>query len=221
MFGEGDEGGEDDVPPIPHPDALADTRRRAVEYAREWADGHNPAYDNYDSENWIDEARIMFGGAAASDCTNFGSQVLEAGGFERDDSWYDNKGRMWNQLGLSDGSFTTTWTLASDQYEWITSTGRGAEVGTLSTSSGSVDQLAPSRAGLIPGDFIYFRDSDGNINHTMVYVGRGVDDSGNPVDIVCQHSSTSNKDAPWMPVSDAYTTGLSEAIFVHVNYPPG
>lgn len=85
-------------------------------------------------------------------------------------------------------------------------------------SRNAVDPLAPSKAGLVPGDLIYYRDPNGVINHTAAYVGQTMQD-GHLVDVVDQHANGYNNFRnDWMPETDFYG-GRSQVEFVHLRYP--
>jgi hypothetical protein len=129
-------------------------------------------------------------GDGGGDCTNFASQVMRAGGFK----------------DVGDG---------------IDDWRRGDAVGTSPMpANGALDPLAPSRAGLIPGDLIYYRDTaSGTINHTAVYVGQQIQ-GGRLVDIVDQHANGDNNFRnDWMPDNPGFTGGSASVEFVHVTYP--
>lgn len=198
---------------------LSEARRRAVEYADHWAGNgddsrrHNPDYKYF--------------GDGGGDCTNFASQAMRAGGFKDVgnglddwrggdiDDWYYNNG-----LHTPLNSRSNTWSVAQDNRDFITQSGRGEVVGTAptQTSKAALDPLAPSKAGLQPGDMIYYRDPSGVINHTAVYVGQKME-NGHLVDVVDQHAGGGNNFRnDWMPETDFYG-GRSLAEFVHLHYP--
>ncbi|MGL4305702.1 MAG: amidase domain-containing protein [Mycobacteriaceae bacterium] len=194
---------------------LSEARRKAVEYAERYAVDPNGAYDFFDG----------------SDCTNFASQVLRAGGMGNigpgiDDirggdsnDWY--QGDYWGP----GKDYSTTWTLARENHNFMTQhSHRGTIVGiqrldTVNTLT--YDPLAPSKAGLQPGDLIYYKNHDGTINHAAVYVGQVRDVNGNLVDVVDQHSVAERclKHGPWTPdPMGNYVGGPAQAEFVRVSY---
>lgn len=224
--GPGTDNGHDGVQLVDHhiplkTPPLSDARRRAVEYADRWAGGpddpyrHNPDYDYWGGEG------------NPGDCTNFASQVMRAGGFKDVgngvddwhrgdvDDWYYNSG-----MHFPGNDRSSTWSAARNNHDFITQSGRGQVVGISPMPSSQVtDPLAPSRAGLIPGDLIYYHNSDGAINHTAVYVGQQMQD-GHLVDVVDQHAYGGNNFRnDWMPDSDHYWGGQAQAEFVHLTYP--
>lgn len=202
-------------PPLLPGPPLSENRRAAVEYAEKWADSFNPDYEKL--------------GGGAEDCTNFASQVMRAGGFgdvgngiddwrrgDSDDWYYQNGG-----LNVPGNTSSKTWTLAKENHNFVTQhSGRGEIVGVIATPGREgLDPLAPSRAGLIPGDLIYFKDERGQINHVAVYVGQTMQD-GVLTDVINQHSGTDNVHNDWMPgPGGEYIAPFAQAEFVHLRYP--
>lgn len=201
-------------PPLLPSPPLSENRRAAVEYAEKWAEGFNPDYESL--------------GGGDLDCTNFASQVMRAGGFgdagngiddwrrgDSDDWYYQNDGSA-----FPGNTSSKTWTLAKENHNFVTQhSGRGQIVGVVATPSrDGLDPLAPSRAGLLPGDLIYYKDADGDINHVAVYTGQTMMD-GVPTDVINQHSGGVKKHGDWMPDSAEYTQAPAQVEFVHVRYP--
>jgi hypothetical protein len=204
----------------PKDEPLSDARRRAVEYADQWAGGpddphrHNPDYANF--------------GDGGGDCTNFASQVMRAGGFKDVgdgiddwhrgdiDDWYYNNG-----IHFPGNDRSNTWSVAKDNHDFITQqSGQGEVVGTAPMPSrAALDPLGPSKAGLVPGDLIYYKDANGQINHTAVYVGQKME-NGVLVDVVDQHANGDNNFRnDWMPDGRDFLGGSASAEFVHLKYP--
>lgn len=189
------------------PPGISEARRKAVAYADKWSNGNNPDYETY-----------------PEDCTNFVSQALREGGFEdkgdgwddwhhgdRDD-WYYKKDshNPWNKV-------SETWNNAAASHDYFTQhSGLGEIKGVVDTPSrAGLDPLAPSKAGLVPGDLIYFKDTNGTINHVGMYVGQV-----NGVDVIDQHSGQfSAPHDDWMPDSDDFLGNNARVEFVHVKYP--
>jgi hypothetical protein len=201
---------------------LSEARRRALAYADKWAgraeDDHlaNPDYDYF--------------GHGAGDCTNYASQVMRAGGFTDvgngiddwhrgdPDDWYYNNG-----LFFPGNSRSKTWALAQANRDFVVNSGRGQVAGTaaMPANLAAIDPLAPSKAGLIPGDLIYYHDAaTGTINHTAVYRGQELQ-QGRLVDIVDQHANGDNNFwNDWMPRADSGLNGGKASVeFVHLTYP--
>jgi hypothetical protein len=204
----------------PQPAPLSAERRRAIEYADRWAgnvdDPHraNPDYQNF--------------GDGGGDCTNFASQVMRAGGFkdvgDGIDDWHRGDADDWyydNGFSFPGNTNSNTWSVAQANRDFIVNSGRGQVVGTSPMpADGALDPLAPSKAGLVPGDLIYYHDeATGTINHTAVYVGQEIQ-NGVPVDIVDQHAlGNNNFHDDWMPDNPGFTGGPASVEFVHLAYP--
>jgi hypothetical protein len=200
---------------------LSEARRRALEYADRWAgnadDRHrsNPDYENF--------------GDGGGDCTNFASQVMRAGGFhdvgDGIDDWHRGDADDWyynNGLHFPGNTNSNTWSVAQANRDFIVDSGRGHVVGTapMPANIAALDPLAPSKAGLVPGDLIYYHDTaTGTINHTAVYVGQKMQ-NGTLVDVVDQHAmGTNNFHDDWMPDNGGFNGGNASVEFVHLTYP--
>jgi hypothetical protein len=199
---------------------LSEARRRAIEYADRWAgsaaDPHraNPDYENF--------------GDGGGDCTNFASQVMRAGGFkdvgDGIDDWHRGDADDWyynNGLHFPGNDRSNTWSVAQANRDFIVNSGRGEVVGTSPMPTrAALDPLAPSKAGLVPGDLIYYHDeATGTINHTAVYVGQEMQNS-RLVDVVDQHANGDNNfHNDWMPDGPGFTGGSANVEFVHLHYP--
>jgi cell wall-associated NlpC family hydrolase len=200
---------------------LSEARRRALAYADKWAgneaDPHraNPDYDYF--------------GHGGGDCTNFTSQVMRAGGFtdvgNGIDDWYRGDPDDWyynNGLHSPFNSRSKTWALAQANRDFIVNSGRGQVAGTapMPANLAALDPLAPSKAGLVPGDLIYYRDTaTGTINHTAVYVGPEMK-NGRLVDVVDQHAHGDNNSRnDWMPDRPGFNGGKASVEFIHLTYP--
>ncbi|MGB3484141.1 MAG: amidase domain-containing protein [Mycobacterium sp.] len=201
-------------PPLLAGPELSESRRAAVDYAEKWAEGFNPDFASL--------------GGGDLDCTNFASQVMRAGGFgdvgnaiddwhrgDSDDWYYQNDG-----LAVPGNTSSKTWTLAKENHNFVTQhSGRGEIVEVAPTpSANGLDPLAPSKAGLLPGDLIYYKDADGEINHGSVCVGQAMVD-GVPTDVINQHSGGIKAHDDWMPDSGEYTRAPAQAEFVRLRYP--
>ena len=192
---------------------LSEARRKAVEYAERWANDFNPEY-----------TKLGDGGV---DCTNFASQVMRAGGFgdvgDGTDDWHRGDSDDWyynNGPHFIGNEHSTTWTLAKENHNFVTQhSDRGKIVGVTGTGNRpALDPLAPSKAGLVPGDLIYYKDNHGQINHVAVYMGQEVQ-HGVPTDVIAQHSGDVNLRNDWMPDSGEYLSAPAQAEFVHLRYP--
>jgi cell wall-associated NlpC family hydrolase len=209
--------------PVPPP-PMSEARRNAVAYADQWAgnesDPHrgNPGFENF--------------GDGGGDCTNFASQVMRAGGFQDVGNpledlkgspyggwYYENS--MSRLPGVNAFDRSNSWSVAQANRDFVVNSGRGQVVANAPMPERRyLDPLAPSKAGLQPGDLIYYHDAaTGRINHTAVYVGQKWQDGG-LVDVVDQHANgTNNLRNDWMPDGPGFTSGSASVEFVHLHYP--
>lgn len=118
--------------------AQATTLNRSAmkNYITQWVYDRNPSYRNY-----------------GNDCTNFASQVLEAGGWKRvgnPSSGATNNNYWWTTppSNLIPPKQSNSWTVAPDLYQFINASSRA-----VPTSSASL---------LNTGDFIFMDFGDGN-----------------------------------------------------------
>ncbi|MFA4084196.1 amidase domain-containing protein [Mycobacteroides salmoniphilum] len=231
MSGPFTQGGGDKIPQLPPPSA---DRQKAIDYTDKWANGANPEYRDF---------------GVGYECTNFVSQAMREGGFKDvgpnitdlrggdSDEWYYQRDPFQINLGIGDipsQPHSTTWSLARENHNFITQhSGRGSIVGIAkipadpgnngAPDKGALDPLAPSKAGLIPGDLIYYKEGNGDISHVAMLVGRQEifdPQTGKSVltDIVNQHASPDNSlRNDWMPESADYSNGQAE--FVHLVFP--
>jgi hypothetical protein len=203
----------EEPPPLIQTQCYSRSRQAAVDYAEDWANGSNPAYGSI--------------GGGDLDCTNFASQVMRAGGFsdvgDGLDDWHRGDANDWyfhnGPPYVPGNKSSNSWALAKESHNFVTqNSGRGEIKGIAQTGGAGLDPLAPSRAGLIPGDLIYYKDAGGQINHTAVYVGQAMVD-GRLTDVIDQHSAGVTKHDDWMPNSAEYTRAPAQAEFVHLTYP--
>ncbi len=165
-------------------DLVAQTRslnRSAMsQYMIKWAgngddqgSGYNPAYRKY---------------LPGNDCTNFASQVLEAGGWPRvgDNKNSPTDTRFWYTTppsNLIPPKQSETWTGAPSLYQFINSSGRATPVSSVSL--------------LDVGDIIFVgRTTAATIGHTMVVCAKG--SQGNIY--ISQHTT----DRYMLPITDSY-----------------
>ncbi|PVB10699.1 amidase domain-containing protein [Mycobacteroides abscessus] len=188
------------------PPGLSEERKKAIIYAEAFADGYNGDYRQYEQ-----------------DCTNFVSQALRAGGFKDvgdglddwhhgdPDDWYYNNNTL-NPKNVE----SETWYNAAANHDYFTQhSGLGETKGVVPTPGPTgYDPLAPSKAGLTPGDLIYYRTNEGKIDHVAMYVG-----NMNGVDVVDQHADPRNVHDDWWPNTDDFWGGPAQVEFVHVKYP--
>lgn len=188
------------------PPGLSKERQNAIIYAEAFGDGYNDDYRKYDE-----------------DCTNFVSQALRAGGFQdKGDGWgtwhhgdhgeWYYKNDTWNPKNVE----SETWYNAAANHDFFTQhSGLGEIKGVVPTPGPSgYDPLAPSKAGLTPGDLIYYKTNKGVIDHVAMYVG-----NINGVDVVDQHADPRNVHDDWWPNTNLFWGGPAQVEFVHLKYP--
>lgn len=139
-------------------------REAAVNYARRWALGRNPAYMDYE----------LWGG----DCTNFISQCLRSGGIPLD----FNGSHVLNQwYWINDNKRTPTWTAAEPFYKYIIGNNKEG------TSNFGIYAREASYNELEIGDIIQLV-YDNNAYHNMM-VSKVILEGKYLVDyLVCQHT---------------------------------
>ncbi|SIM82923.1 amidase domain-containing protein [Mycobacteroides abscessus] len=188
------------------PPGTSEERRKAIEYAEAFADGYNGDYRQYEQ-----------------DCTNFVSQALRAGGFKDVgnglDDWHHGDPDDWyyNNNSLNPKNVESeTWYNAAANHDYFTQhSGLGETKGVVPTPGPTgYDPLAPSKAGLTPGDLIYYRTNEGKIDHVAMYVG-----NMNGVDVVDQHADPRNVHDDWWPNTNDFWGGPAQVEFVHLKYP--
>lgn len=190
---------------------LSPSRQRAVDYAEAHWKRYNPNYPDYKDKG--------------SDCANFVSQVLEAGGFKQEMSRdrlgdpNDDDPNAWfsqhdDNAITKDWEASRTWTYAPEQYKYLaqgrgsaedgTPIGTPAQTASWPSPSSPMDPMALSKSGLEPGDVVYYEkmmpDGKPQISHTAVYVGQDwiTQPDGSRVwgDVVNMHTSDRYHE-PW------------------------
>lgn len=144
----------------------------AVNYADTWAEARNPGYTQF-----------------SSDCTNFVSQVMRAGGASMNNNWFYNNSR----------SYSRTWSVADD-FKWYIKDVYGA---TRLASGWTRDGRYHGSTYLYPyindssnipntGRVVIFYDWDdnGQINHSAYCVGTGYSNDQNIyADLIDRHTT--------------------------------
>ena len=131
---------------LPHLTSFNYNRESAVEYARQWQEpNRNPDYPAY-----------------GSNCANFVSQSLVAGGMPTGGAW----GIYW----FFGTRTTREWHNASRQYQFFSDPFNGFVNNTYSVDKGGINNLAQS-GNVKPGDLIYFSNSNSSsIYHAAMIV---------------------------------------------------
>jgi RHS repeat-associated protein len=132
-------------------------RSNAVEYAEKWGgEKQNPDYPHF-----------------GSDCTNFASQVLAAGGLKKDQDWFFNKiARCGCKIPILCSGCSRSWSLVDNLHKYLKDT-KGFEVITFN----GVDGQTPTHFDnnkIRPGDIVFFYQNglDKPPNHAGVIVDR-------------------------------------------------
>ena len=157
------------------------SRSNAISYADTWAKARNTS---------------LFNDYGGSDCTNFVSQCLYAGGLTSDDTWWYRK----TAVGISE---STTWRQASSLRNYFISTGKETKIGAWA----KISNISPSGYAYVSnssnltasntGKVVVFYDwyNDGVVNHSAFYVANNTTAtetslSSKPIgDLIDQHSN--------------------------------
>ena len=133
-------------------------RNWAVAYARKWYNGRNPVWGNYSQSN----------SGGGGDCTNFVSQVLNAGGIPEDKAgsaqWYwDN-----DKPPSVSASRSASWTGVNELYTYIKTNTSG------NGWNGPQGNVYATRTDMQIGDVIQIDfDKNGSWNHSVVVTKAG------------------------------------------------
>ncbi|WP_051585854.1 amidase domain-containing protein [Caldanaerobius polysaccharolyticus] len=137
-------------------------RSAAISYAEKYVYSYNPNYPSF-----------------SSDCANYVSQCLHAGGIpmstKLNNEWYCmyiGGSQIWN--------YSHSWTVAEDLYNWLENSNIGSwiDVYDYDIYTASIPEPTDSNYKLWPADVIFYDwDSNGIINHSSIVVGSGTDRS--------------------------------------------
>jgi hypothetical protein len=128
-------------------------RSAAVAYAKQWAFDHNPQYYRY-----------------RTDCANFVSQSLFAGGIKSNASWYSNfKGIQVDDFGLynmstSKWDIASNWRLAANMLNYFSDPQNGYASGMVTVDKSNISTAA-NDMGIQVGDIMFFAGEDGKNPH--------------------------------------------------------
>ena len=152
--------------------AYAYNATNAVNYADTWAEARNPGYTQF-----------------SSDCTNFVSQVMRAGGAAMNDDWFYYGSR----------NYSRTWSVADDFKWYVKDVYGAARLASGWTRDGRYHgstYLYPyiNNSSNIPNTgrvvIFYDWDDDGKIDHSAYCVGTGYSNDQNIyADLVDQHTT--------------------------------
>jgi Putative amidase domain len=130
-------------------------RVKAIEYHKNWYNGHNPDFYDYDNDG-ID---------GTSDCTNYVSQILQAGGWQNTTNYGVGALKSWfyvkNSKGDKEKDFASkTWRSPQYLFNRFNAGHENAE---------RVDSIMM----LYPGDLVFIKNNKSNIiEHVMIVVAR-------------------------------------------------
>ena len=100
------------------------------------------------------------------DCANFVSYCLKAGKVQQDDNWYMNF--VIGIAGKYIGSWSASWTVASEQYRIFSDPSFGYSTGKFTVWSASGVKIAAKYQNVRPGDLLYFCDENGQPTHATI-----------------------------------------------------
>ena len=154
-------------------------KNQGMDWNEEWQSGgwnwslRNPNYPSY-----------------SSNCTNFISQVLEAGGFKQNDEWHSKRRiylPLWIEAIPTEYNYlkwdtTAQWSSAKESFEYISDPKNGytyKEIVNIYSSNGSAsDQMinvaqsnisgAAGRLDIQKGDVVYFYTHDKGVEHAGI-----------------------------------------------------
>jgi hypothetical protein len=163
------------------PNLYAFNSTSAVQYADTWALSRNSNYPSF-----------------SSDCTNYVSQIMEAGGIAEiksgSNQWYCDPGTLWGF------NYTTSWSVANDCKNWIINAGKGYLTATWDWNPNTSNpQPVDNSANLGGGKEVIFYDwdSNGTIDHAAFCVATGDSSDGKGYgDLIDQHT-TDRKRVKW------------------------
>ncbi len=165
------------------PEKYTYDREDAIHYAQKWSDsmkgwdsrieavlgklyiGRNPKYPTY-----------------GSNCANFVSQCIDAGGVPQSTTWHATKEKTQMQWISGSGNYvvdyvkkswnvTESWRLANGQYEYFSNPKNGFINGKVIKdikNSNDVKTSLSKYKNIQPGDLLYFLDKDGKVEHATI-----------------------------------------------------
>ncbi len=153
-------------------------RDAVIEYADKWTKGLRGA--NYVFEYLFSKRNSDYY-SYSTNCANFVSQCVEAGGVEMNDEWHSHKtittsiwisgsGNHYAETQKISWDVSAPWRLAQDQYDYFSDPQNGYINGdTIEINSvGEIEDVV-SNNNVQKGDLMYFVDEKGNVHHaTMI-----------------------------------------------------
>lgn len=172
----------------------------AANYADKYATNGNSAYWTY-----------------TTDCTNFVSQALRAGGWTfssfganltSPSAWYyDNNGTTWITW---DDVNSNTWSVAKMLYSLTVLDSSPVRGKVIATYPGTTSTAYPS--GVSKGDLMFYDwDGDAVVNHVSIVAGSGTDPNGGDIGTLVDQHTKNRFHAIWSLETyntDKYTTTI-------------
>jgi len=134
-------------------------RNAAVIYTYEYALSRNPKFNL----RKIPLTNISAPAWTWADCTNFASQVLNAGGIKMKEDWYFEKGKY--NLKGSASSYTDSWTVAQELATWLDNNSDILEKKIEIKSGSKQDDIKSIIDEVKVGDLVGWRNEDNTIHH--------------------------------------------------------
>jgi hypothetical protein len=156
-------------------------RTAAAAYGIEWGENHNPAYVNFSSWDWVLLTAIKsFFTRSSSDCGNFVSQALHAGGVSMTDEWYFKyvPEKVPGTVGVGSSAYyerpewSPAWAAVSNQYEYFTDPKNGYSNSSAIVKTPADVSKAVKNGSVELGDLLYwFADGHERPHHAGIVSG--------------------------------------------------
>ena len=147
------------------PEVYTYNREDAIEYAKEWSNsmqGIHPALEAILGKAGIGRNKDYY--SYSTNCANFVSQCLYAGGIKENEFWYSKekkKGEAWD--------IAEAWRLAKNQHDYFADPENGFINGEVITITPEDDvETILNDQNIQKGDLMYFLDKEGNVEHATI-----------------------------------------------------
>jgi hypothetical protein len=132
-------------------------RQAAVAYATQWATARNPGYYSY-----------------RTDCANFVSQSLSAGGIRMTGSWHSYSETSLDDFGLysmqhKDWDVTLSWSKVQELFDYFSDPQKGYSDGMVTVDKNNLSAVA-NNGEVQVGDIIIFAGKNGDTHHHAAIV---------------------------------------------------
>jgi len=164
-------------------------RNKAAAYAIEWGKKRNSAYEDFNSPTWtipsFIKGLVRFTIRTSSDCGNFVSQALFAGGVEMNENWYFKYVYRYSMGGdiASDPSeplasnptykvseWTASWAAVSNQYQYFSDPKNGYSNSKVYISDVEDIKEAVKSGSVRVGDLVYWFEVGKELPHHAAIV---------------------------------------------------